>query len=425
MEESLLLRVSPAQIAAANEKLAEAFTLLNLVKEGGGLICPECGQTNSKKVTFKRSNTTNQAYWKCYACGGNSSAPKLVSQKLDIPFWEAVLILLGEKKIEGLTLSVVSSSNFENTFVSTVDVEVYNDIQKYFKIKGIKGAIRYWSEWHISPQIVLESGSTILHAPELGIDSQELYKFLLAKYGQERLIKSGVGWERDGEIQFFFGPKYAVLEPHEYRAEWSKGRSPLSKIPGITWFQLRPIDRTKQSVEAHKAWKKRWGSKEVWEEAYKRNPKQAGMYAKYVSPFLAVKGATPQSIVGSGLRQISALPDNSTVMVVEGFKDLLAARTLGFNAYAIPGVGMTPPTKVLDVLRRHRLVLALDGDAAGDNGTENLLSYFKDNKLNVVVSKERVGGMDWADRLVYTYKRKGCTCPTCSKFKLEKAPTSR
>lgn len=48
--------------------------------------------------------------------------------------------------------------------------------------------------------------------------------------------------------------------------------------------------------------------------------------------------------------------------IVEGFKDRLAGETTGSHAYGIPGVDFRPGEKICQLLARHHVVVALDGD---------------------------------------------------------------
>jgi len=53
---------------------------------------------------------------------------------------------------------------------------------------------------------------------------------------------------------------------------------------------------------------------------------------------------------------------------------MLAMRTLGFEAYALPGVGIAPPPEAMRALARCNVQLCFDADDGGDTGTDRLAS---------------------------------------------------
>ena len=182
-----------------------------------------------------------------------------------------------------------------------------------------------------------------------------------------------------------------------------------------------------KKVQAHKDWKKKWSNhfsltgekldpSDAWDLAYRQNPEETGEKVPYVTPFLSLKGASDQSLIGCGIWRINKLKSRSNIYIVEGFKDLLAARTMGVEAYAIPGVGVMPPKILLDTLKEHHMILMLDGDDAGEMGRNNLLNYFKEQKISASLYPNIRKNMDVTDLLVERFAHKDCSCLTCSKF---------
>ena len=391
----------------AKVQIEKAFHIAGLITDGR-ISCPNCGNNKKGKIKVKSSANSGDPYWHCFPCDAHGDAIELLTKYMNISFIDAVNILLDRDVIEGLnTVTPDYKINIEPAFQAIVDFEVYNNLI----MKGSqKLAYEYYSQWHISPQAVKEAGSVVIE------DAKVAQNFLLNKFGRERLLKSGIlTVDKNGADFFLFSEDYNVIEPH------------LSPEGDVVGMQFRPSPKQSKKVQAHKKWKKRWSNQflpngellepsEAWELAYKKNKDLAGERIPYVTPFLSLKGATDKSLVGCGLWRISKLQNKSKIYIVEGFKDLLAARTLGVEAYAIPGVGVMPPKLALDQLKNHQIIVMLDGDKAGERGRESLMSYFKDHKINALISPNIREGMDVADILVERHAHGGCKCITCKSW---------
>ena len=138
---------------------------------------------------------------------------------------------------------------------------------------------------------------------------------------------------------------------------------------------------------------------------------------RYVTPFLSLKGAGPSSLVGCGLHMLSKLSAGHTVYVVEGFKDLLAARTMSAYAYAIPGTGVMPPEEACEVLCRHNVLVTLDGDEAGAKGRAAVLEHLLSKGIQATAKEDMPPGMDVTDLLVQRHAHSGCACATCQAWR--------
>ena len=176
-------------------------------------------------------------------------------------------------------------------------------------------------------------------------------------------------------------------------------------------MQFRPTGQTKIAVKAHKEWKK----------AYALDPEHAGPKAEYVTPFFSIRGAGNDSLIGCGLLKISTLKEPSEIWIVEGFKDLLAARSMGFEAYAVPGVGARIPDKVMQLFldKGHNLVVCLDGDEAGQRGRIAITAALNERGVPCTPHPGLPDGMDVADVLVKAYAESGCSCATCVAWRLK------
>jgi 5S rRNA maturation endonuclease (ribonuclease M5) len=247
-------------------------------------------------------------------------------------------------------------------------------------------------------------------------DPVGLQRALLARFGRDRLLACGLlTVASSGRDFFLFNDEYNVVEPHH---------TPDGHVSGL---QFRPSPAQKAKVDAHKAWKKRWSGRsdrdgnvldpsDAWKQAYEADPAAAGEKVGYVTPFLSLRGGTPGHLLGCGLPRLARIDTGATVYVVEGFKDLIAARSLNVEAYAIPGTGVMPGDAAITVLRRHKVVVALDGDAAGAKGREAVAAHLREHGVEVI-TRTLPSGMDMADLLVDRTARTGCACGTCTTWR--------
>jgi hypothetical protein len=398
-------RITDEDIDLADQNVTLAFQILGLVKDGS-LVCPKCGTAKPKKVEQKLS-AAGRPYWTCHRCGAYGSATKLLRDNgRRLP--QAVAELLGRIPSNG-PVAVLPAVTVAKSFNAVVDVEVYNYLRR---LGDIAAAQKYYARWHIEPVAVAEAGSTMI------VDPTDAQKKMVERFGADRLRDCGLlTTDRNGADYWLVNDDYNVLEVHA----WTNAN--------IVGLQFRPSERHLRKVQAHKDWKRRWGGQLAADgsqldasDAYaaaKSRGENVGPEHRYIPPFMSVKGAGPDSLIGCGLRRISTLPPGQRIYVVEGFKDLLAARTLGVEAYAIPGVGVMPPAKVCQFFaqRRDTLIVTLDGDEAGALGRDALTRHFGVNGVLCERKDDLRTGMDIADILVELHAHRGCTCPTCSNWR--------
>lgn len=436
----------------ANQELALAFQLAGLVSNGGP-VCPACG-ANGKKVQLKVSESNNP-YWKCQKCKTLGTAVKLLKEYRGYSYPDAVNTLLGRptsgaapqvERIKAPEIKIVASQK------SVVDTEIYDAIRNSGSVEGSQAY--YAAIAHIDPRFVAEAGSTYI------TDAKALQRSLISRFGMERLRAAGVVNEKD---YFLFSDNYPVIEVHEracrdLREAWvaflaarkaaKEAGEPLPAEPfkrptcsrdvndghgHVVGMQFRPSLAHKVKIDAHKAWKKRWSGildpetreymepNDAWQAVYEASPEQAGEKVPHVPAFMSLKGATQESLVGCGLRRISELPPNTKIYVVEGFKDLLAARTMNAEAYAIPGTGVLPQENVCSLLRKHIMVVSLDGDEAGAHGREVLMEHFAAMNVRAELKPNIREGLDVADILVERHVKQGCICDACNRWRAEHA----
>lgn len=398
--------IAQEDIDRADEQLALAFAQLGLIKDGT-LICPKCGANKPKKVAFKTS-AKGRPYWTCYPCGARGSATKLLREH-GMRFNDAVDLLLGRGNATAKPVEIPEHIVQPN-FVAVIDVEVFDFIHA---AGSLEKAQEYYARWHITADAVEKAGGRYLTG------CVKLQQQLTAKFGIERLRECGVVTvDKNGRDFFLFSDDYPVVEVH---------MKPNGHVVGM---QFRPSPKQRLKVDAHKAWKRRWSrfkdrdgnpidASDAWAKAHEKDPARAGDKVAYVTPFLSLKGAGPQSLVGGGLKALTRIPKGSTVYIVEGHKDLMALYSMGLCGYSIPGTGVMPPENVCRALSIFDVVVALDGDAAGAKGRKNLLEHLAAHGVNAREKQQIREGMDVTDILVERHAHNGCGCETCAAWVAE------
>lgn len=411
-------RYTQESISEADRRIDRAFALLGLTSEGK-LVCPICHTAKRGKVVMKTSTKTGRPYWRCHRCtdpGEGSDRRPWGGSAIDLlrtyggrDFPTAVGELLGDVE-GGAAAEKLDIVRIAPSFRATVDVEIYDRIRD---AGSYEKAAEYYGRWHISEDAVRKVGATLIEDPKA------LQQQLTAEYGPLRLAEAGVTTEdREGGTVFLFSEDYNVVEPHT---------APSGHVVGM---QFRPSPRRLEAVYAHKRWKKRWSGHvgddgvelepaEAWRRAYAKD-RSVGRRSPYVTPFLSLRGGGPDHLVGGGLHLLYHLPAGSDIYVVEGIKDLMAALTLGVAAYAIPGVSAMPPAGAVDILRKHRLHVMLDGDDAGAAGRESLVRELAAAGVHATPADHLKDGMDVTDTLVQRNAHAGCLCSTCETWRAER-----
>lgn len=373
-------------------KVAEVFTMLGLVSGRGRPVCPRCGEDRKGKVVIRERS------WKCYPCGEWGSALGLLEEQ----GWaksDAINMLVGKphrtpdggvtRKVEPVKAKVRS----EPEFTATPDPDVYLWLAKQ---GSREGAAQFYGRWHIAEAAVAELGCVLLPTSEWA-GTRRLRELALSTFGQDRLVAAGVASidTESGELRWpGIGSGYAAMEPHVN----TKGQ--------ILYYQIRAAGKKEAAVQAHKAGKR---AKKAAEAAGLPLPD----VPEYVPPFLSLRGATTSMMIGGGVWRLARLTRPTTVVVVEGIKDAAAARTMGAEAYAIPGAKTLPPPKVVQLLARHKVRVALDNDEAGLEGRDQVIAYLREQGVADVAPHELPDGLDVTDVLVSRHATKGCACATC------------
>lgn len=384
--------IGPDEIEAARGQMARALSLEGLVTEDGRAVCPECGEAARGKTKVFADGAFH-----CYKGGHH------VHNAIDLlvgrgwKFIDAVRVLNGNdaaipEELRGRTKRTVAIAP---TFNAHPDIEVYEAV---LAAGDVDAACEFYGRWYISEEVVRESRAVVITNPAA------LARDLVANFPPERLVACGLASE---EGKLYITNHYPVIEPHLLPKEGSP----------CTAMQFRGSEATERRVAEHKAYKE---AKKAAQEAGRtyRGPK-----VDYVPKFLSLRGARLEARCGFGLPRLGELaeaadaarargetPRPKKVYIVEGFKDLLAARTLGVEAYGLAGAGLLPVRAVCQIISRVGVAaVSLDGDEEGENGRARLMEHFSAHGVTAEV-KLPPPGMDMCDVLVA--KREGRELPT-------------
>ena len=387
---------------SARQQARKAFAIAGLITGDGKGVCPVCGERRAFKL-FDDG-------WKCFKehrhPGTHPDAiqilvdrgytfPDAVNALLDRPVRDVVLRERAQRAPEIV-------ANVEPEFRAVVDSEVYEALMGSAHA-SVEEAQRFYGAWHIAPQAVIEAGARYV------TDAAALSAEMIERFGARRLVAAGLIAPSDPEAPeqggfWLVNANYPVVEPHV---------TPTGRVVGM---QFRASPATAKRVAAYPAAKERHErARAAWIAAGRDEASFTRRAPRYEPKFLSLRGAGTDSLVGCGLWRVGRLTTATQIYVVEGFKDLLAARTMGREAYAIPGVSGTIPEKVLAYFAKkgHTLRVCLDGDEAGRQGTRKVLETLAGAGLRADVKDDLPEGMDVTDVLVSRHAARGCPCATC------------
>lgn len=368
------------------------------------VVCPQCRKP-APKGKFKIHPDGGWKHFGSEGCHGDAVS---VLQSVGITTGDAVRVLTGQEPRAEITIPE-NVAELASQFVgvkSRISLDVYNGVLHYGRATGgVAAAQEFYSQWHISPEAVERWGAVYIK------DTKHFAAAILDRFGADKLIECGLFVQTSRGPYCLISDAFPIVEPHRHPATGD-----------VLYMQLRGSPAQHQKYLKHKA--------DPENVPYKGHEK-----------FISLKGAPRAAQVGCGLHLIEALPHGSTVHMVEGFKDGLAGETLGLNAYGIPGVDFRPPEKICQLLARHLVYVALDGDEAGKVGrdgkdildedgkvighTEGLIEYLV--RHGVDARPKDIGspelGLDVTDFLV-AGNASGkfadgipCSCATCVEFR--------
>jgi hypothetical protein len=371
-----------ADAAEARLQIGRAFELAGLVSDGV-LVCPKCGSTKKGVVKLFADGG-----WRCVkgTCGGSGPNKAIdvlaeyggYTMPRDMP--KVVDALLGRSNVPApkpvappvAAGSIKAASDFKAATDATA-LAVYRFIHE---AGDVAAAQAYYGRFHIADKIVAETGCVVVAQPERVIAEA------VRRFGRDTLIAAGVlipgeDGRRDHAV---INRDYNVIEPHR-RADGTvvgmQFRASLAHEP-----KIRAYAGLKAEYDAQKSrWEAQYGPG-TFDPDGKKKPR---FYPKFMSLRGGIIG---QHLIGCGLPAVAALQPGALVYIVEGLKDMMAARTMGLNAFGIPGTNVMPGDDVMAVLADKRLILWMDGDDGGDAGIAKLSAHltahgvqFKVNKL--------------------------------------------
>jgi hypothetical protein len=358
------------ETVTARLNIAAALALVGSL-DGERPRCPKCGRSKNGKVAVFADGGFH-----CHGCGyhANNAVDFLVDQGWS--FVNAKKALNGQAYDGNPAPVDLPTVELRPEFTAVPDPEVYAAV---LECGDVDKAVEFYGRWFIDPDAVRRSRVTRI------VDQAGMARTLKNLFGAERLIASGLATD---EGLFLVNARYPVVEPHLL---------PDGRVAGL---QFRASEDTEADIAAHKAYTK------ARDEAKARGEKYTGRKVEYVPKFLSLRGAPITSRCGFGLQRLADLRagvDNGArpgkVYVVEGQKDVLAANTLGLEAYGLAGAGLKPVRAVCNLLLPFEVHVSLDGDAAGAEGRQRLLEHFAAHGVTAV-DHPPPDGMDICDVLV-------------------------
>lgn len=391
-----------ATIAARTpESTWRALATAGLVTDAG-VVCPTCGKGPLPSSKFKVQPSGQFKHFSSTGCHGDAAG--ILMAHLGVNYSDAVRVLNGKPtrgsdvNVTVAEIDIATVTNFTGV-TSKIDPEVFDGVLVYGrKTGGVAAAQEFYGTWHISPQVVEASGAVMI------TDPAHFEKAILERFGLTRLLECGLFvLDRNQRPRSLVGERFPVVEPHRHPASGQ-----------VLYMQFRASHAQYQNYLAHKRGEREYGGSEK---------------------LISLKGAPSNAQIGTGLHLIHQLPEGSTVHIVEGFKDQLANNTAGLHAYGLPGTGVRPPEKILPLLARHKVVVAFDGDEAGQlamNGgptgededaprKEGLVDFLRRHGVDAT-AQVLPHGWDSTDLLVAHHasgRMTGtpCSCSTCTQFR--------
>lgn len=432
------------EVEDAKNDITKAFSLAGLGSDSGRPVCPNpmCQTSDKGKVKlFSRDGG-----WKCFKCGEHGNAYNLVAETFGWDPKEDFLQIIAELLDRTLPEKVTARKSkpkrvtpkpvlvkAEPEFVAKPDPDVFKFVLTFDRATNVAAAQQYYGQFHIGAEQVRQSCASYI------TDVPKLHKALVAEFGMDRLVACGLvsEFEKDGKTvrRFLLNEDYPIVEPH------------ISPKGEVTYVQFRCSPAKYLEYKAHVEWKayQKWAAYEAflnWRAAGNIGPspvpevapRRRVREARYVAKFYSIKGAPTEAQIGMGLHRLwqiykaelaANLPKQkrSTVVIVEGFKDLLAAMTMGqnpipgkprFETYAIAGIGAMPNEKVCELLSWFNVLIALDGDEAGEKGRAMLAAHLAERNCPAQLMNV-VAGLDVTDQLVarHAFGTPACACETC------------
>lgn len=300
---------------------------------------------------------------------------------------------------DGKPRQVAAAIEIEPEFVATPNPDLYARI---LELGDVEAAQEFYGRWFIDPTVVADS-----RAVRIMRDQRSLLAELVKDFKPEDIIAAGIATT---EGYLLVNDRYPMCEPHIL---------PDGRVASI---QFRASEQTEEAIAAHKRYKADYAAQKEAAEAAGRDFRFVGDKHKYVPKFLSVMGAPMNARVGFGLPRIveliraagldvdatgtvvpgtNPIPDTpiGKLYIVEGFKDMVAARSMGLEAYGMAGAGLLPVRAVCRMFSLFDVRVSLDGDDAGESGRQRLVDHFANHGVTST-AQPPPAGKDITDVLV-------------------------
>lgn len=369
-----------------------ALEYFGVAHDGRRFGCPLCGTELSKKKTVIRTDGGIT----CHKCGSSLSTGNM---------WGTVqrlAELFGQGPLEkGAMLSIlrgVDPTGERGKFVvempptpdpepeTFVDTEVLTKLISY---ADEEAGIAYWRRVHIDPKVAKAFGAVRITSPW-----RKVWQALDDEFGEERLTRAGLCKRvEDGDLWTVpggkitprggqFAPDYPVLQVYR-----NADGDPVG-------LEVRGGEYVEGLVRRHDEYKREMAA---WEEAggIGAEPEKVRWTPKTRNLIGNATGSRP----GFGLDVVSKFPPQRVIWLVEGYKDALAAGSLGRPAIGIAGAKAGISDEALEVLSGRRVAVVFDADDAGREGGAMVSETLRRAGIELVPHPRWPDGRDVADQL--------------------------
>lgn len=384
-----------------------ALEYFGISHDGRRFTCPQCGSGPEKKKTTIR----HDGGITCHKCGNSISTGNMwgTVQRLSelagrgtLEKGEMLSILRGVdpdgERGRFITNFAPAPEPEPETFVDSEVLEALCDLA------DVDAGVAYWQKFHIDPRVAKAFGALRLVKPWGGS-----WQSLVDRFGVERLISAGLAKElEDGSLwtvpggklearKARFAPDYPVLQVY---------RTADGKPVGL---EVRGGEFIEDRVKRYNEYKAAYGA---WESGGKVGEEPAKV--RWIPKTRNLVGNAKGSRVGFGLDVVAKFPTSKVVWLVEGYKDALAAGTLGRPAIGIAGAKAGISPEGLEVLKGRRVAIAFDSDEAGEEGAAMLEAKLTEAGVELVKGPVWPDGRDVADQLADMHRVGKLACkPPC------------
>lgn len=371
-----------------------ALTYFGVPTDGVRFACPRCGSPISKnKTKIRRDGGIT-----CFKCGSDASTGNMWGtvrllagyagqQEPTVP--QMLSILKGEDPNDR-TRKFIDVSKVETVHEpdTVVDTEVLDALWAH---ANIDAGIAYWDRFYIDPRVVNAFDGRVITEPW-----GKVWKSLVAQFGVDRLLTAGLGKKLDdGSVWTVVGGR--ITDKSDRFAGDYNVMQPYKKADGtLVGVEVRGNAYIEKLVANHKAYR---AAHDAWKAGGKVGEEPAKV--RWLPKTRNLVGNATGSRVGFGIDVVARFPLTRVVWIVEGYKDVLAAGSMGRPAIGLAGAKAEVPQDVIEVLKGRRAAIAFDSDEAGEEGGALLASKLRDAGIELVPGPRWPEGRDVAEELAH------------------------